>query len=99
MFKVKKKPKVFEVCKALKIPFGDIEAKVEEVFSYYWWNDPYTQGVYALFSKNQPDNIKDILRERHVNVLFAGEHTEMLQGFMEGAVESGESAAIEIMGE
>jgi monoamine oxidase len=90
--------KIEEICKTLKIPFGDVRDKVESVISYYWGDDPYTRGAYALFTIDHTDSVRVHLRSPHDKVFFAGEHTAEYQGFMEGAVESGQRAAMEVLG-
>ncbi|HEV2912538.1 MAG TPA: FAD-dependent oxidoreductase [Pyrinomonadaceae bacterium] len=61
--------------------------------SYAWQRDPYTQGAYALYRPGQWFTIRPILQRPHGQVLFAGEHLADWQGFMEGAVVTGEEAA------
>lgn len=63
------------------------------IASYAWQRDPYTQGAYALYRPGQWFGIRPILQRPHGKVLFAGEHLADWQGFMEGAVETGEAAA------
>jgi len=85
--------KIETICQALEVPFGDVRKYVDGIVSYYWGDDPFVGGAYALFEKNHPLNLKDKLREPHQRVVFAGEHTADCQGFMEGAIESGLRAA------
>jgi monoamine oxidase len=61
--------------------------------SYAWQRDPYTQGAYALYRPGQWFGVRPILQRPHGKVLFAGEHLADWQGFMEGAVVTGEEAA------
>jgi monoamine oxidase len=61
--------------------------------SYAWQRDRYTQGAYAFFRPGQWFTVRPILARPHGKVLFAGEHLAEWQGFMEGAVVTGESAA------
>jgi monoamine oxidase len=42
--------------------------------------------------------LRPILAQPHGKVLFAGEHLAEWQGFMEGAVVTGEAAAAELAG-
>lgn len=63
------------------------------VSSYAWQRDASTQGAYALYRPGQWFGIRPILQRPHGKVLFAGEHLADWQGFMEGAVETGEAAA------
>ncbi|MGE3465641.1 MAG: flavin monoamine oxidase family protein [Pyrinomonadaceae bacterium] len=71
----------------------DAPKKAERIISYAWQRDPFTDGAYALYKPGQWFGIRPILARPHGKVLFAGEHIADWQGFMEGAIESGESAA------
>jgi monoamine oxidase len=61
--------------------------------SMAWQRDAYTQGAYAFYRPGQWFTLRPILRQPHGKVLFAGEHLAEWQGFMEGAVVTGEAAA------
>ena len=61
--------------------------------SYAWQRDRYTEGAYAVYRPGQWFTLKPILSRPHGKVLFAGEHLADWQGFMEGAVVTGEAAA------
>jgi monoamine oxidase len=61
--------------------------------SYPWQRDIYTKGAYALYRPGQWFGLRPILQRPHGKVLFAGEHLADWQGFMEGAVVTGEEAA------
>ena len=63
------------------------------IASYAWQRDKYTDGAYALYRPGQWFGIRPILQRPHLKVLFAGEHLADWQGFMEGAIETGEAAA------
>jgi monoamine oxidase len=55
-------------------------------------------GSYATYGPRQPGILGGLEAEPAGNLLFAGEHTSTnFQGYMEGAVESGERAANEIL--
>src|SRR2546422_4417096 len=68
------------------------------VQSYAWQRDRYTQGAYALYRPGQWFSLRPILQRPHGKVLFAGEHLADWQGFMEGAVVTGEAAAKALTG-
>jgi monoamine oxidase len=61
--------------------------------SLAWQRDVYTQGAYAFYRPGQWFTLRPILQQPHGKVLFAGEHLAEWQGFMEGAVVTGEAAA------
>jgi monoamine oxidase len=63
------------------------------IASYAWQRDEFTDGAYALYKPGQWFGIRPILARPHGKVLFAGEHIADWQGFMEGAIETGEAAA------
>jgi monoamine oxidase len=62
-----------------------------------WDRDPLAQGAYAFFDPAFDPRWRDVLAEPAGRAVFAGEHTSVRwQGYMNGAVESGERAAAEI---
>jgi monoamine oxidase len=61
--------------------------------SVAWQRDIHTQGAYAFYRPGQWFTLRPILQQPHGKVLFAGEHLADWQGFMEGAVVTGEAAA------
>jgi len=63
------------------------------IISYAWQRDPFTDGAYALYRPGQWFGLRPVLARPHGKVLFAGEHLADWQGFMEGAIETGEAAA------
>lgn len=63
------------------------------IVSYAWQRDEFTKGAYAIYGPGEWFGLKPILSRPHLKVLFAGEHIADWQGFMEGAIESGEAAA------
>jgi len=64
--------------------------------SYYWGNDQYTNGAYAIYKPNQY-NLFDILSKSFFNIYFAGEHLAKEQGYMEGAVQSSFNAVMDML--
>ena len=71
----------------------DAPKKARRIISYAWQRDPFTDGAYALYKPGQWFGIRPILQRPHGKVLFAGEHIADWQGFMEGAIDTGEAAA------
>jgi monoamine oxidase len=61
-----------------------------------WDNEPFTQGSYVAFGPGEVTAYWELLRKPVGRLYFAGEHTAVHQGYMEGAVESGQRAAVEI---
>jgi monoamine oxidase len=68
------------------------------IVSQAWQRDPFSQGAYALYRPGQWFTVRPTLQKPHGKVLFAGEHLADWQGFMEGAVETGEAAADTLLG-
>lgn len=67
------------------------------IASYAWQRDEFTKGAYALYRPGQWFGIRPLLARPHGKVLFAGEHVADWQGFMEGAIETGEAAAASLL--
>jgi len=64
----------------------------------YWAGNPYTLGSYSYWKVGQYTSIAGAERERSGNCHFAGEHTSIdFQGYLNGAVESGERVVSEIL--
>ena len=73
--------------------FGDVKNLLEKQVNYYWGNDEFSRGAYAVYGKGQWFRIMPILKRSHIHTHFAGEHLADWQGFMEGAINTGEEAA------
>ncbi|MGH7803876.1 MAG: flavin monoamine oxidase family protein, partial [Candidatus Binatia bacterium] len=86
------------VLDTLKPAFGDVSKLISKQVSYYWGNDPYSKGAYALYGNGQWFGLMPAMKKSVGRVHFAGEHVADWQGFMEGAVVSGEEAAEAVMG-
>jgi monoamine oxidase len=64
-----------------------------------WTRDRWTGGSYAAFGPTQMTRFWGYTAMPEANVHFAGEHTSTYsQGYLNGGVESGQRAAIEVMG-
>ncbi len=83
---------------SLMTGFGDVSNLIDKNVNYYWGMDEYTRGAYAIYGKGQAW-VMPALQEKLGNIYFAGEHiSDAWQGFMQGAVDTGEDAAKDIMG-
>ena len=82
---------------ALRPGFGDVSRRISRQVNYYWGNDEHSMGAYAIYGKNQWFTLQPILAKPHERVFFAGEHIADWQGFMEGAVVTGEDAAKSVL--
>ena len=62
------------------------------VMRYAWQEDKYTQGAYAFYRPGQWFPVRTALQAPHHRVYFAGEHLAEEQGFMDGAIDTGNKA-------
>ena len=63
-----------------------------------WEAERWSRGGYAVYSPGWNPELRDWLARPHGRVFFAGEHTSVRwQGYMNGAIESGQRAAAEII--
>jgi monoamine oxidase len=66
----------------------------------FWTAYPWTKGSYSYWKVGQYTKFSSMEKERQGNCHFAGEHTSQdFQGYLNGAVETGERAADEILGD
>lgn len=86
------------ILQALKPAFGEVRNQLIKSLKYYWGVDAYSKGAYAFYGKSQWFGIMPQLKIPHQRVHFAGEHLADWQGFMEGAIVTGEEAADAIVG-
>jgi monoamine oxidase len=65
----------------------------------YWPADPYVKGSYAYYKTGGYTTFAGVESHRQGNIVMAGEHTEPYtrSGLMNGAVLSGERAALEVL--
>jgi monoamine oxidase len=64
----------------------------------YWLGYPWTKGSYSYWKVGQYTRFAGAERQPEANCHFAGEHTSIdFQGYLNGAVESGERSAGEIL--
>ena len=63
-----------------------------------WERDPWARGGYAVFGPGFNPQWRDWLARPAGRLVFAGEHTSLRwQGYMNGAIESGQRAAAEVL--
>lgn len=64
----------------------------------HWASDPWTHGSYAAFEPGQFSRYWGFVGRQEGRIHFGGEHTALsAQGYMEGAVRSGERCAAELV--
>ncbi|HQV54590.1 MAG: FAD-dependent oxidoreductase [Chitinophagaceae bacterium] len=84
------------VLQTLKPHFNDVKDLFEKQTNYYWGTDEFSHGAYAMYGRGQWFRVMPILKRSHIHTHFAGEHLADWQGFMEGAINTGEEAAAKI---
>ena len=62
-------------------------------FSRAWSTEPRYGGSYAVYEPGQVTEFWDVLRQPWGRVHLCGEHVATCTGYMEGALESGETVA------
>ena len=77
--------------------FPDSSDLIENTATMAWPNEPYTRASYAALAPGEVTAHWKTLFEPAGRLFFAGEHATPIQGFMEGAVESGQRVAATIL--
>ena len=62
-----------------------------------WYRDPFSSGDWSVFKPGQVTEFVKSMAQPHGRIHFCGEHTGLEARGMEGAMESGERAAFEIV--
>jgi monoamine oxidase len=70
---------------------------IEHTATVAWPNEPFTRGSYMALAPGEVIAHWQTLFEPAGRLFFAGEHATAFQGYMEGAVESGQRAAASIL--
>ena len=85
------------VLKHMSRVFPRVTAENIENWAFKSWDDdPWALGAYPFFTPEQFVNLRDIATPEEP-IYFAGEHTSTYSSWMEGAVQSGQRAAKEII--
>jgi len=77
--------------------FPAIRSEFEKGAVYRWSAAPWARGAFALYRPGQMTELLPQLAASEDGMHFAGEHTSPWTGWMEGALESGERAAREVL--
>jgi monoamine oxidase len=81
-----------------KIYPGAAEAFTKKAVRQHWPSAPFVQGSYTCYKPGQYSTLSESVATPVGNLFFAGEHTSgEFNGYMEGAAESGERAAAEVL--
>ena len=70
--------------------------EIERARSWHWNIQPWARGSYGFFAPGQMTSVRPVVAQPVGRIHFAGEHTAVWQGYMNGAVESGLRAAGEV---
>ena len=76
--------------------FSGLENQYQGGTSQIWHEDQFARGAYAYFEPGQMTTLLPIAQQPEGRVHFAGEHTSAWHGWMNGALESGNRAAVEV---
>ena len=89
---------------ARKAVIADIErqrpaakGKLEIVEYKSWYRDPFSSGDWAIWKPGQVATLAPEVGKAHGRLHFCGEHTAVSNRGMEGALESGERVALEVL--
>lgn len=73
------------------------KGRLEVLAWHSWKNDPFALGDWAVWEPGQVSAFARVVGQTHGRVHFCGEHTAVSNRGMEGAMESGERVALEIL--
>ena len=73
-----------------------LERHVEHGASVFWDADPWARGDYAWFAPGEMRAFLPHLARAEGRIHFAGDHTSLWPGWMQGALASGRRAADEV---
>ncbi|MEO8273018.1 MAG: flavin monoamine oxidase family protein [Chloroflexota bacterium] len=77
-----------------------IHPRIRDVYevgaSHAWYDDRYANGAFALFEAGQQTQLQADIVKPEGRIHFAGEHCSLYHAWIQGAIESGLSAALAI---
>ena len=73
------------------------KGQLELIGMHSWGADPYAGGAWAYFRPGEVTRFAAVLGQPHGRLHFCGEHLATASRGMEGAMESAEEAAAEIL--
>ena len=77
--------------------FPAIRSDFEKGVVHRWSAEPWARGAFAVYGPGQMTTMMPQLASAEDGLHFAGEHTSVWTGWMEGALESGERTAREVL--
>ncbi|MCI0485874.1 MAG: FAD-dependent oxidoreductase [Blastocatellia bacterium] len=76
--------------------FGGLDSEYEMGMSQIWHKDKWAKGGFTYFEPGQITGLLPAAQHPEGRIHFAGEHTSLWHGWMNGALESGNRAAEEV---
>jgi len=76
--------------------YPDLPARLAG-FSRAWSADPLFGGSYAVYRPGEVTRFWDAVRQPYGRLHIAGEHAATWTGYLEGAIESGETVAARVL--
>lgn len=73
------------------------KGKLEMIEYKSWYRDPFSSGDWAVWKPGQVSRFAPVVAKPHGRIHFCGEHTAVSNRGMEGAMESGERVALEVL--
>ena len=77
--------------------FPELDAELQKTYVQRWAENPFARGAFTVFRPGEMTAWVPIMGQPEGRVHFAGEHIAPWNGWMEGALWSGERAAQEIL--
>ncbi len=77
--------------------FPAIRSEFEKGYVQRWALDPWSLGAFPVFRPGEMSTLMPVMARPENGIHFAGEHTSPWTGWMEGALQSGERAAREVL--
>jgi monoamine oxidase len=77
--------------------FPAIRSEFEKGVVQRWALDPWSLGAFPVFKPGEMSTLMPTIARPENGIHFAGEHTSSWTGWMEGALQSGERAAREVL--
>lgn len=68
---------------------GQVYDEFMSGISKSWTLDPYALGGFALFQAGQESELQPVIVKPEGRIYFAGDHTTLYHGWIQGAIESG----------
>ncbi len=91
-----KEDRITQALEDVAVIHPQILDEFEVGFSHMWHDDEFAGGAFALFEPEQQTLLHEAIIQPEGRVHFAGEHAALSHRWIQGAVESGLRAALEI---